>query len=273
MQRSPTHQMDKHCGYQMRYTKDGHRYFDPTPTVISALDRENGERTGFEYDHTSPCKVWGRMFARSDLLVFLDAFVAQHPAGKPEKNPLNAMTKPALCKLLNEKASEVYYELEATSKTWCKDLHEHMDPRHEDFTTMRRVFELLQLPPLEGFKQRKDACAALVLKLSTMRPPWYSRIWRFISNKVKGVFGWVKQNPKKSLLLAAALLAGLYFAPQIGTAVSKLGPKAWKAIQHVLYPVAQPQFRYLPKMALPERSLSNLFGLAHGYAHANYGNL
>lgn len=126
---------------------------------------------------------------------------------------LKYFTKAELCRRLSELANEVYYELENQVSNWCQNLKGQLET-----PDMIEVFRLLQLPPAATFFNKEEACAALIKRVAEMKPPWYSRLWRYVKGKTAQIFNWVSNNPGKTVLLAAALVAAIYFAPKIVTA-------------------------------------------------------
>lgn len=199
---SPYGPFPPECGYQrLTDKKTGRLYYDDSPQNRGCLSA--GEVEGFELESATACTVWNRSFTRQQILTMLKPYMA-----KP--NELVFMTKKELCGLLSQKANEVYYELETIATNWCSQLQEELDKPE-----MMQVFALLRLPPPATYFYKREACAALLKKIAEMRPPWYSRLWRYVGQTTQNVLDWVSQNPTKTLLLAASLISSIYYAPQV----------------------------------------------------------
>jgi hypothetical protein len=208
------------CGYQrLRDGKTGRFYWDDTPTRRTCLTAT--QQDGFELESTNTCEIWSRAFTRQQLMVMLRPYVVAHDAKE-----LRYMTKNELCRSLSDKATEVYYELESQVSNWCQNLKGELET-----PDMLQVFALLQLPPPATFFNKQEACAALIKRVAEMKPPWYSRLWRYVKGKTSDVFKWVSNNPGKTVLLAAGLVAAIYFAPQIASAVKSTAQSAVEQFQ------------------------------------------
>ena len=189
------------CGYRrLKDASTGRFYYDASPSYRDCLNPS--EQEGFELE--SKCEIWNRLFTRQQLVEMLKPYVSDE---------LKYLTKKQLCDMLSNKATEVYYELESLSSNWCQNLQTELATPE-----MVQVFALLQLPPPATFYNKKEACAELIKRVAEMKPPWYSRLWRYVTNKTKSLFSWVSNNPGKTLLLAAGLIAAIYFTPQIASA-------------------------------------------------------
>lgn len=203
---SPSGPFPPECGYQrFRDEKTGRFYWDELPQNRGCLTNP-ALQEGFELESETACQVWNRSFTRQQIVSMLRPYVS-------DPSDLRFLTKKELCKLLGDKASEVYYELESLTSNWCQSLQDDLEK-----TDMAQVFALLQLPHPATFLDKKEACATLLKRVAEMRPPWYSRLWRYVTGKTRDIFNWVLRNPGKTMLLAAGLLAAIYFAPQISSA-------------------------------------------------------
>jgi hypothetical protein len=190
------------CGYRrQRDEKTGaYRYAD-TPTSVNCLTAD--QKLGFELEKDTSCTVWNRTFTRPQLLKMLAPFV--------QGTDLRTLTKKQLCSLLSDKATEVYYELEDIANEWCnvstgagtKDSSAMAEPE------IQQIFAILHLPPPATYFSRAEACVVLKERIAQMKPPLYSRVWR----KIKHIFTWMKNNKTKTMLIAATLIAAIYFAP------------------------------------------------------------
>lgn len=196
------------CGYrQLTDLKTGRLYFSDSPTNKNCLS--SLEQKGFELENQVKCDIWNRMFTRQQLLNMLRPYV-------DDPDELRYRSKKELCNLLSKKSTEVYYELESLVSNWCKNLQDELDTPE-----MFQVFALLQLPPPNTFFNKREACATLLKRIAEMKPPWYSRFWRFVTTKTKNVLNWVTRNPGKTALLAAGLLAAVYFGPDVAKAAQQ----------------------------------------------------